>query len=1144
MATILIVDDQVLNREFLITLLGYGGHRLLQASDGAEGLALARAARPDLIISDILMPNMDGYQFVTRLRADPDARIAATPVIFYTAAYRGREAGVLARACGARAVLSKPCEPELILATVQQVLGLPLPVSARALPAAPEDQRLPGIDTRLSAYLGEIEAGSLQLSEGAHGAASADALAQMTRRVAAALASLQAVSLRLTALIELGIELAGQRATDQLLECAAHIAQNICVARYAAVGVLARDATVLERFVCVGADRSTEALMRAALLQPALRTVLARAQPHIVRVRRCATDVDTVADARGLAGAALPVNAELAVPIVARGQAYGWLYLADKLGADEFGEVDQQVAATVASQLAIAYERVLFDERLVRQHAQLQKALRERVQAQRALRQSLRERTMLAECNRVIVHAVDEADLLQAMCCTLVEVGQYSAAWIEYLMQDGALALQAQALGAAYGSAPDVAPDAAPDAAPDGPGDALACEASARAAASGRSCTLVQPAEAGPEQARWRALRARGCGSLLAVPLRDGARVFGVLNVCERTRAPFSAEQITQFEELVDDIAYGLLNLRSRAARAQTELTLQATQDKLSDILNSIDNVVWSASEAGLLYLNPVAERVYGRPLGDFFGARDLLTEAIHPEDRVRVTHNRAKLAELDAATEEYRIVRPDGSVRWLEQRSKAVRDDAGVLLRIDAVASDVTERKAYEERIAYLADHDELTDLANRHLLNDRATQSIRQVHRQDQALVALLFLDLDRFKAINDSHGHTVGDHLLQAVAGRLLETVREGDTVARQGGDEFIILLVGLHDQNDVASAVAKIVGAFGAPFEVDGLPLHVHASVGVAVCPGDGADLASLLTNADTAMYRAKDANGNTYQFYAHDMGVRAQAHAELESALRAAIEQQQFELYYQPKVELKSGRVVGAEALIRWHHPTLGLVAPQRFIALAEEVGLIVPIGEWALRTAHAQNKQWQDAGLAPLNLAVNLSMRQFQQNGLVELVARVLRETGLDGRYLELELTESMVMNNADQFVAKLFELKALGVQLSIDDFGTGYSSLSYLKRFPLDRIKIDQSFIRDSATNAHDAALTCSIIDLGHSLNFKVIAEGVETRQQLAFLRAHRCDEIQGYYFSEPVPASEFAALINAGWHLDGELCQRGTLH
>jgi diguanylate cyclase (GGDEF)-like protein/PAS domain S-box-containing protein len=1134
MATILIVDDHVLNREFLMTLLGYGGHQLVEAADGIEGLKAASAARPDLIITDILMPNMDGYEFVTRIREDPDPDIAVTPIIFYTAAYREREATVMALACGVRWVLPKPSEPEAILETVHQALGLPVvgavPQPSPALPP-PEGSRFATIDNQLAEYLVEIEASSQLMSQIAQGdERNTSELEQMALRLSKSLSSLQAVSLRLTALIELGIELAAEREPGPLLENGCRVAQNICVARYAAVGILDEGGGQLDRLASCGLDQAVLDELGPATYDNALfRTMIAS------RIAQRAVCVGSDPRSIGLPPSHPAVNAVLGVPIASRDQVYGWLYLADKLGASEFSEIDERAAATVASQLAVAYESLVFYEKIGRQHEQLKAEMEERVQAQLALKQTLRARTVMAECNHVMVHATDEMTLLKDMCRTVVEVGNYRMVWIGYAKEDGYLEPMAQ------GGVKDGFLDAY---------ELKWCSEhnglcpAGLVIQSGQAFSMVDiAAEEGLGVWRDEAC-ARGYRSVLALPMRDGDRVFGVLSIFEDQPDAFDIEQIAMFDELVDDIAYGVINLHTKAARAEAERALQATEEKLSGILNSIDNVVWSASDEGLLYINPMAEKVYGRPLEQFFQTRNLLFDVIHPDDQQQVLQDQEILLQQGAVTKEYRIVRPDGSIRWLEQRSKAVRNPDGQLLRVDAVASDITERKAYEARIEYLADHDALTDLANRNLLNDRINQAMRQARRSEGSLLALLFLDLDRFKSINDSYGHTVGDLLLKAVAARLQDTIREGDTVARQGGDEFIVLLVGMHNPQDIIRAVAKIIHAFAKPFAIDGHQLHMTTSVGVTVFPNDGHDLPTLLRNADTAMYQAKDDRGNTYQFYSREMSERAMERAEMENALRSAIERHEFELFYQPKVDIISGQVIGAEALIRWHHPEKGMVDPQRFIPLAEEIGLIVPIGDWVLRAAHAQNKAWQDAGMAPLHIAVNLSVRQFLQDGLVEAVANVLDDTGLDGSFLELELTESMVMNNAEHFVVKLHQLKSLGVQLSIDDFGTGYSSLSYLKQFPIDRLKIDQSFIRDSASNSRDAAIIRSVIEMGHSLNFKVIAEGVETREQLALLRASRCDEIQGYYFSRPVPARDFAAQFNAGWHLKPSgLCHRGYI-
>jgi len=560
--------------------------------------------------------------------------------------------------------------------------------------------------------------------------------------------------------------------------------------------------------------------------------------------------------------------------------------------------------------------------------------------------------------------------------------------------------------------------------------------------------------------------------------------------------------------------------------RKQIEQKLLATEEKLSGILDSIDNVVWSASENELVYINSVAGEIYDRPIGQFFQHKNLLYEVVHPDDKSRVLEGKERLLRQNTLTQEYRILRPDGTVRWLEERSKVARDAAGKMLRIDAVAVDVTERKEQQARIEYLAAHDALTDLANRNLLSDRVSQAMLHAHRTGRLLV-LLFLDLDRFKDVNDSLGHSVGDLLLKSVAERLQKVIREADTVARQGGDEFIILLLDLQEPQDVINAVTKVIKVFSEPNIIEGHEIFATASIGVTIYPNDGDDMQRLLRNADTAMYRAKAEGGNVFRFYSPDMSAHALEQAELEKALRRAIDCQELELFYQPKIDIISGRIIGAEALVRWHRPDIGMIDPARFIPIAEKVGLIVPLGNWVLKTACAQNKAWQNAGLPMINIAVNLSARQFTQGSLVESVAEVLQETGLDAEYLELELTESMVMSNAEHFIATLRKLKSMNVQLSIDDFGTGYSSLSYLKRFPLDRIKIDQSFIRDIATNPDDAAITRSIIALGQSLNLKVIAEGVEVEEQFVFLRANRCNEIQGYYFSRPLSADDFFTLM-----------------
>ncbi|OWW18975.1 hypothetical protein AYR66_05220 [Noviherbaspirillum denitrificans] len=1088
-----------------MVLLGYSGHSLIEAADGAAGLDLACARRPDLVIADILMPNMDGYEFVSRLRAIPS--IAATPVIFYTAAYHEREASLMAMACGVQWVLPKPSDPDLILKTVHEALGVP----ATPLPAPPpavqtEQTRLNPLDNQLSEYLVELETSSHIMSElvnnGNSAAADIEGLQHVVQRLSKALTSLQAVSLRLTALIELGIELASERDPQRLLASSCRVVQDICVAKYAAVGILAEDRGRLEYFLMRGMDETALAHMpwpeaRHGLLGDVL----------AARAPRRLTMGDGNPAALGLPATHPPVHSILAAPIASQETAFGWLYLVDKLGADEFSEVDERAASTVAAQLAVVYENLQLYGAIERQHAQLTLEVGDRKRAQEALRRSLRARTVMAECNHVMVHATDEMSLLQDMCRTVVDAGGYRMARIDYLEEDGNAVCVARA---------------------GGPMDDTET--------SGRIPALHQASAAKGNGRPWVTIDVGGNTDgrkhddapdlAISLPLKDRGRVFGMLTIFETQPNRFDTEQVAMLEELADDIAYGVVSLRTRAAREQAEHALRATEEKLSSILDSIDNVVWSCTRNEFIYLNSMVEKIYGRPVEHFYRDRQLWFRMIHSDDREAIMEAHSRLGNLTSFTHEYRIVRPDGTIRWIEERARAILNNVGQLQRIDGIAIDISERKAYEARIEYLAGHDALTSLANRNLLGDRIAQAMAHA-RRNGLLLALLFLDLDRFKGVNDSFGHELGDSLLLEVSHRLRMVVREGDTVARQGGDEFIILLTDIQRPQDVAAVTNKIFDAFQAPFIVRGHELFVTTSIGATIFPDDGEDMQSLLRNADIAMYRAKEERGNAFQFYSREMSVRAVERAELESALRRALDRNEFELFYQPKVEASTGRIIGAEALIRWNHPEKGLVSPTRFIPMAEEIGLIVPIGDWVLHTACAQNKAWQDAGLPPISISVNLSARQFQQENLVQSVADALHDMGLEARHLELELTESIVMNSAELFITKLKELEDLGVQLSIDDFGTGYSSLSYLKRFPLHHLKIDQSFVRDIATDADDAAITSTVISLGHSLNLKVIAEGVETEEQVAFLRDHHCDEMQGYYFSKPLPAGEFASLL-----------------
>ena len=441
-------------------------------------------------------------------------------------------------------------------------------------------------------------------------------------------------------------------------------------------------------------------------------------------------------------------------------------------------------------------------------------------------------------------------------------------------------------------------------------------------------------------------------------------------------------------------------------------------------------------------------------------------------------------------------------------------------------VFHDVSAARALSLRMAYLAQHDSLTDLPNRILLNDRLAQAIALAYRH-QKKAGLLFLDVDRFKHINDSLGHAVGDRLLQSVAQRLVACVRSSDTVSRQGGDEFVILLSEMAHARDAAVIAEKVLLTLAAPHSIDEHELHITGSIGIVTYPDDAIDAETLMKNADFAMYHAKDAGRNNYQFFKPDMNFRAVERQSLENGLRHALEREEFVLHYQPKIDLESGSIIGVEALVRWRHPERGLVSPAQFIPVAEECGFIVPIGRWVLREACRQARMWQEWGLPAVRIAINISAVELRAKDFVAGVRGILAKTGLEPNYLELELTETFLMQDSRSTVAVLQDLKALGVHLALDDFGTGYSSLSYVKRFPIDTLKIDQSFVRDIATDADDASIVSAVISMGKSLHMRVVAEGIETREQLEFLKKHDCPFGQGYLFSPPLGAWEFAQLL-----------------
>jgi diguanylate cyclase (GGDEF)-like protein/PAS domain S-box-containing protein len=918
-STILIVDDHVLNREFLRTLLGYGGYRLLEAADGIEGLEVVRRERPDLIISDIMMPNMDGYQFVTQLRLDPD--LADVPVIFYTATYREREALDMAAACAVPWVLPKPSEPDVILRAVREALDSRAPRQAPVFVNAATQAA--DIEKRVAGHLADVEQGSASMSL-ATGAELAGV--GMTEQLSSSLASLQAVSLRLTSLIELGIALGAERDPQALIAVGSRVALNICVARYACVGVLEDGATELSYFSVCGEDGENAHVIAAAPRAGILGALFQRRLP----VRSSVPGGDPTE--LGLPAGHPRVNHFLGVPIASRDRVHGWLYLVDKLNGGEFSEVDERVAVTVSTQIAVAYENLLMYEEIERNHAQLTADMASRIQLDEDLR---RFRTAM-DATADAIFLVDRTGM------RFVDVNATACHMLGFERED-----------------------------------------------------FLSLGASGPSQA-------------------------GLQTLVERLLA------------------------------------------------------------------------------GDQSGA-----------------------------SSELLLERKDGTSLSVEVQRRTLRSGSSWI--VVAVARDITERKDAELRLLKLSHFDTLTGLPNRAQFYDALTRALDQA-TEHHWTIGVLFLDIDRFKNINDTLGHPMGDDLLRQFSIRLVGCLRARDVVGRFGGDEFAVILMLPEGPQNVVNVVDKIRDLIRRPFDLEGQEATVTVSIGITIFPDDGLDADTLIKYADTAMYRAKDAGRDVFRFFTAEMNAQSLARHDLENALRRAIDNEEFILYYQPKVHIGSGRISGAEALIRWQRPGHGMVSPALFIPILEETGLITRVGTWVINEACSQIGRWGRSGVGPVHLSVNVSGIQFFVGGLEDEVLKAIKLHGINPELLELELTESSLMTNAEDTIAVLRNLKALGISISIDDFGTGYSSLAYLKRFPIDKLKIDIAFVREVTSNPDDAAIVLAIINMAHSLKLRVIAEGVEKDAQLAYLRRHGCDEMQGYYFSRPLPGHEFEQIIRDG--------------
>jgi diguanylate cyclase (GGDEF)-like protein/PAS domain S-box-containing protein len=1120
MASILIVDDHLLNRKFLLSLLGYGGHRLFEASDGIEALDIVHAEHPDLVITDILMPQMDGYEFVSRLRKDP--AIAATPVIFYTATYREREARVLADACRVKWVLAKPSTPETILDTVREALGLPqqddvpLPLG---LPDMATSQ-LPPIGDQLVAYLDELETATGMMSEvvkrGRMLVDGRGGLSEISERLSESVTDIQSIGVRLTALIEVGIKLALERDPAHLLRVGCHAAQNICTAKYAMVGMLDGGGQALSEFYCRGLDANSLARLGKPAPRPGiLGELLEDRMPHLIN--------HLYGDPRvlGLPPEHPPVHSFLGVAISSADRVYGWLYVVDKLGADGFDETEKQTVATIAAQVAVAYENLLLYAEVKKQHAKLAHEAAERQRIMEELQESnMRFRQLAENVDEVfILSDRDETEML------------YVSPAYETIWGHSCASLLAR---------PDSWMDAVlPEDLP-AVHEHLATRTGKAAPHNADEIDHQYRIERPDGDIRW--IHARG------FPIRnakgDVYRIAEVVkDITKQKMQEQSIERLSRLYAVLSGINSAIIRIHDRDDLLKEACRVAVTHGTFSMAWAGViapdaedgKIVGWAGCDADYVDKLLLTRRM-DTPHSDRLAciaireARKVVcndiftTPSLLPLKGELLARGQRSIAALPLVVDQQVV-----AVISLFSNEVGLFDQEDHVKLLDELAGDLSFGLQFiekEKRLDYLAYYDALTGLPNAMLFNDRLARLL-QTSPTGENVIAVILLDLERFAQLNDALGRHTGDAVLQTVANRLKAALRDPWSLARISSDTFAIVLEGLQRNADAATQLQEqILQAIEQPLSLDGEEVHITANAGIAVYPEDGHDTETLFKHAEVALYKAKSSS-ERYCYYAPQMNAEIAARLLLEKELRNALDEKQFIMYYQPCVDLLSGQIVRAEALIRWRHPQRGMIAPAEFIPIAEETGLIIPLGAWIIDAVCTQQAAWRAQGIGIVPVAVNLSAVQFQRGKIHQTIREAMRRHGLEQRYVEFELTESTVMEDPEEASSSVRELKELRALLSLDDFGTGYSSLAYLKRFPFDFVKIDRSFVTDVTTNPEDAAIVTAIIAMAHSLDLAVVAEGVETEGQLRFLRRNRCDAMQGYYFSRPVPAAEFEIML-----------------
>ena len=1068
MAKILVVDDHSENRALLVTLILYRGHQPFEASDGAEALLLVRSERPDLVISDILMPTMDGYEFVRQLRADP--LVAATEVIFYSAHYREREARNLAKACGVLRVLIKPCEPEVILQAIDQSLvHAPVPV--------------PVPDIR------EFDREHLRL---------------MTDKLSEKLDDLRSTNRRLAALTDLNLHLASERDPQVLLDKVCRGARELMGAKYAALCVQGRyqgepvfftsgiDATLLDTLERPSLDQGLLGQVRAE--RQSRRTLSAEGDPTSI----------------GLPAGYPPLYASLVAPVMSLSHAYGWICLVDKLGAVNFSDEDEQIVSVLAAQVGRIFENGSLYAEVQRHAEQLQVEAVERKRAAEALSESNRRFSdMLGNMELVSLMLDTEGRITYCNDYLLRLTGWQrhevlGGSWFGIFMAFGQAEARAR-FAALLGNHPG--------------SWHYESEISTRAGAR----RLI----------RWNHTVLRAVSG----------EVMGTASIGEDISAQKDAERRIKRLNRVYAVLSGINTLIVRVSKHEElfkgacRIAVEHGQFKMAWIgvadWDAMQIVPVASAGASVEFLAFIKDRFSlrdGAALAAAMSVRAIKEKkAVVLNDikdypgnlflKERLERGISSMAFLPLLVSDKAV-----GVLCLYADEPGFFDDEEMTL-LTELAGDIAfalDHIDKADKLNYLAYYDEITGLPNRTLFLERVSQHLR-MHEGNRSTLALALVDIERFRVVNNTLGRATGDELLKLVAQRIRSSGIGLETAARVGVNSFGLRVLGPRDVGRVAMDLEQLLrDCFAQPFRLQDSDVRIAGKIGVALHPLDGEDAETLLRNAEAALKRAKG-SAEHLLFYTPEMDTRVAAALDLESRLRTALDLEQFVLHYQPKVNLVSGKVTSAEALIRWNDPQTGLVPPGQFIPILEETGLIYEVGLWALKKAMEDNQRWRAAGLEPVRIAVNVSPLQLRHRNFIAAIEQVIGNDAHGAQGLELEVTESVIMEDVQRSSASLQAIRAMGVRIAIDDFGTGYSSLGHLSRLPVDTLKIDRSFVVDMALGPQGLALVSTIINLAHAFKLKVVAEGVETEEQARLLRLLNCNEMQGYLFSRPVPADVF---------------------